>query len=355
MTLPSQPARDRWAQLQVGAVVSAAALLLASCAGSPAGGQTGVSGGSGAELVIAEPVHSLGYLPLYVGIHEGLFEDEGLDVSTVTLQGGGAHTNAVLTGEAWAFIGGPEHNAFAAARDNAVVIKAVANVVNRGNVYLVARPGLEYDGGDLGAFLEGKTVVTGAVGGTPSSITQYLLAQNDLEPGTDVTVVESADPGAMLAIMKQGQADVAVTSEPILGQGVTEGIWQEPFYNVPQELGPYAYSTINVRQDSIDEAPETVQAFARAMVKSLRLVESDPELAVEVAHAEFPTLDEAILQETIDRSLEDELWEFSGEVTTEALETGLAVVRSAGVMDDADDPVQYDDIVDMSFIDAVED
>lgn len=355
MTLPSRPARLR-ARITVGVAASAAAVLLASCAGSSTGSTAATSpgGGDAEELVIAEPVHGLGYLPLYVGIREGLFEDEGLDVSTVTLQGGGAHTNAVLTGEAWAFIGGPEHNAFAAARDNAVVIKAVANVVNRGNSYLVARPGLQYDG-DLGAFLEGKTIVTSAVGSTPSSITQYLLAENDLEAGQDVNVIESADPSAMLAIMQQGQADIAVTSEPVLGQGVAEGIWAEPFYNVPQELGPYAYSTINVRQDSIDEAPETVQAFVRAMVAALRLVESDPELTLEIARAEFPTLDENILQETIDRSLEDELWEFSGEVTPEAVETGLSVVRAAGVMDDADDPVQYDDIVDMSFVDAVGD
>jgi len=85
-------------------------------------------------------------------------------------------------------------------------------------------------------------------------------------------------------------------------------------------------------------------------VKSLQFTESNQEEAFEVAREEFPTLDPAVLQETIDRAYADELWEYSGEVTPEAVETALDVVRAAGILEDEDDPVQYDSIVDMSFI-----
>ena len=34
-------------------------------------------------LTVAEPVHLIGYLPLYVAIHEGYFAEEGLDVTVV--------------------------------------------------------------------------------------------------------------------------------------------------------------------------------------------------------------------------------------------------------------------------------
>lgn len=331
--------------------------LAAGCSGDPGGAvapSADVAGATSApvELVIAEPVHGVGYLPLYVGIRNGYFAEEGLEVSTVTLQGGGAHTNAVLTGEAWAFIGGPEHNAFAAARGgDAVVIKAIANVVNKGNVYLVAPPDVTYDG-DLGTFLAGKTVVTGAYGSTPNSITRYLLAEHGLDE-TDVRVIESADANAALAIVQQGQADVAVTSEPILGRGISEGIWGEPFYNVPEELGPYAYSTINVRQDSIESDPDTVAAFTRALVRALEFTDAEREAAFEIAREEFPTMEPEVLQAMLDRSYADGLWEFSGEVTPESVATGLDVVRASGVLDDSGDPVQYEAIVDMTFIDAV--
>ena len=63
------------------------------------------------EVLIAEPVHGTGYLPLYIGMAKNLFED--VTVKIVTIETGGGHTNAVLSGQAFAFIGGPEHCAYA--------------------------------------------------------------------------------------------------------------------------------------------------------------------------------------------------------------------------------------------------
>lgn len=64
------------------------------------------------KLVIAEPVHSIGYLPLYAAVHEGYFEEAGLDVEIITATGG-AHVTTVVSGEAWGNIGGPESNQMA--------------------------------------------------------------------------------------------------------------------------------------------------------------------------------------------------------------------------------------------------
>jgi NitT/TauT family transport system substrate-binding protein len=156
------------------------------------------------EIVIAEPLHSIGYLPLYIAIKKGFFD--GVNVKVTTLAGGGAHTNAVLTGQAWGFIGGPEHNAFAKAKG--ADIRAVVNVVNRGNVYFVASPGLSLEGGDIKTFLKGKTIVTGAYGGTPNSITRYVLAKAGLDLQKDVKLKE-VDNAAIPAIIKEKQGDIA--------------------------------------------------------------------------------------------------------------------------------------------------
>ena len=63
-------------------------------------------------LNVAEPVHLIGYLPLYVAIHEGYFAEEGLDVSVVQATGG-AHVTAVVSGDAFAVIGGVDSYNFA--------------------------------------------------------------------------------------------------------------------------------------------------------------------------------------------------------------------------------------------------
>jgi NitT/TauT family transport system substrate-binding protein len=348
--MKGKPRKKSWAILLT--MLGLAVLLVACGTGEPSssdgkpGEQAAASGPVGAggalkTLVVAEPLHSIGYLPLYVAIDQGFFE--GIDVTITTLTGGGAHTNAVLTGEAWAFIGGPEHNAFAKAKG--ADLRSIVNVVNKGNVYLVARSGLE-PGEDVVEFVRGKTVVTSPYGGTPNSITRYLMAEWGLDIEKDITLME-VDAAAIPSVLQQGQGDIAVVSDPILTEGIMEGIWQEPFYNVPQELGPYAYSTINVTLESIEEEPEVAQAFVDGMLKALEYVRDNYEGAVEIAKKEFPTMDEDVLKATIDRAYEDGHWEYSGQITEESVLTNLEVVKNAGMLEEE---ISYEQIVDMRFV-----
>lgn len=312
---------------------------------SASGTEAGNEGGSTSimELIIAEPVHSTGYLPLYIAIRKNLFE--GLSVKAVTLSGGSAHTNAVLTDQAFGFIGGPEHNAFAKAKG--AELRAIVNIVNRGNVYLVARSDLD-PGTDISAFMKGKTVAVSQYGGTPNSIIRYLAGEWGLELNKDLMLKE-VDNGAIPAVLQQSQADVAVVTEPLLTQGIEEGIWGEPFYNVPQELGPYAYSTINIKLDNITNDPDTVKKFVEGIHKGLEFIRDNKEESMEIAKLEFPTMSQELLEATIDRSYADEMWEYSGQITEESVATGLSVVRAAGLL--KDENIGYSDIVDTQFVD----
>jgi NitT/TauT family transport system substrate-binding protein len=299
-------------------------------------------------LIVAEPVHSVGYLPVYVAIRKGFFKDAGVDVKVVTLQGGAAHTNAVLSKQAFAFIGGPEHNAFAKLKG--AELRAVANVVNRGNVYFVARKGVKMaPGQSLADFVKGKSISVSFHGGTPNSITRYFLAQWKLAPGTDVRLNEIAN-GAEVAAVKAGATEIGVTTEPMLTRGVIEGIWEEPFLNVPKELGPYAYSTINIRLESIEKEPKVVAAFVKGLMQGLKFTYANHEEAVAVAKQEFPTMSSDDLMATLKRSFADEIWSKDGLVSPEAWSTGHKVVRNAGLLNQ---DVAYEAVTDMQFVKAL--
>jgi NitT/TauT family transport system substrate-binding protein len=84
------------------------------------------------ELLVAEPVHSTGYLPMYIAMANKYFAEADIEVKIVTIETGGGHTNAVLSGQAFAFIGGPEHNAYAKAKG--AELRAVVHCVDRGNI-----------------------------------------------------------------------------------------------------------------------------------------------------------------------------------------------------------------------------
>lgn len=296
------------------------------------------------HLVVAEPVHGVGYLPLYVAIHKGYFAKEGLDVTVLTVQGGGAHTNAVLSGQAFAFIGGPEHDAYAKLKG--AELRAVVNVVDRGNVYYVAAKGKGPKDKNYAAYLKGKVIDPGLFGGTPNSITRYLLATWKLTPGKDVTLLETTTAG-ILAAVKTGHALVAATSEPMLTEGVKQGIWDQPFYNVPKELGPYAYSTLNVQLASIKKEPKTVAAFVRGVIMGLHETYAHPAEATAIARKEFPTMAPAALKATLDRSFADELWSHDGMVSKASWLTAEKVVRGANILKAN---VPYDAIIDMEFV-----
>jgi NitT/TauT family transport system substrate-binding protein len=299
------------------------------------------------ELLVAEPVHSTGYLPMYIAMANGYFAESDINVKIVTIENGSGHTNAVLSGQAFAFIGGPEHNAFAKLKG--AELRSVVHCVDRGNVYICARKGQEPKNADWPAYFKGKSIAVGPFGGTPNSITRYLLGKWKLDAKRDVTLHEMPN-SAVPAGVRGGQATIGVTTEPMIMQGIRIGLWGEPFFNVPKELGPYAYSTINVRLDSIQKEPAVVRGFVRGMIKGLKFVYENPTGAADIAKKHFPTMALDDLKGTLERSFSDQMWSRDGMISRAAWDTASAVVREAGILKT---DVKYEDIIDMSVVENV--
>ena len=301
-------------------------------------------------ITVAEPVHLIGYLPLYVAIHEGYFAEEGLDVSVVQATGG-AHVTAVVSGDAFAAIGGVDSYNFANAGGVDDPIIAIVNCVNRANVYLFARKGLapaSDSAEDMADFLRGKVIVAGRYGGSPNVLTRYLVKSVGLDPDVDVTLSENADASTVTAMLRYGQGDIGNGGEPQISEGVTEGIFEEPFVAFP-DLGDYAYSVIGVKQSAIENDPDTCAAFVRAMCRALKTVQTDRACAERILKLEFPTLTEEGRKAALDRAYADHLWSPDGLISQAAVDTCMQVVSISGLFDGTWD---YDKMVDMRFVDV---
>ncbi|MGN1370457.1 MAG: ABC transporter substrate-binding protein [Aristaeellaceae bacterium] len=309
-------------------------------------------------IVVAEPVHLIGYLPLYVAIHEGYFADEGLDVSVVQATGG-AHVTAVVSGDAFAVIGGVDSYNFAnqqsgSGKGNADPILAIVNCVNRANVYLFARTGLAPASGkaeDMADFLRGKIIIAGRYGGSPNVLTRYLVKSVGLDPDTDVTLLENADATTVTAMLRYKQGDIGNGGEPQISEGVTAGILEEPFVKFP-DLGDYAYSVIGVKKSTIENQPETCAAFVRAMLRGLQTVQTDRATAEKVLLLEFPTLTEEGRKAALDRAYEDHLWSEDGFISRQAVDKCMEVVTVSGLFEGNWD---YERMVDLRFLPSVSD
>ena len=169
-------------------------------------------------MIVAEPVHGIGYLPLYVAIAKGYFDELGLDVKIVTIESGSGHTNAVLSGQAFAFIGGPEHNAFAKLKGARAARRGQLSSIAATSISCAAK-GQEPTGTDWPAYFKGKTIAVGPFGGTPNSITRYLLGKWKLDAKKDV----DADRDHESADHRRGedrQAQIGAVTEPLVTQGI---------------------------------------------------------------------------------------------------------------------------------------
>ncbi|WP_445489274.1 ABC transporter substrate-binding protein [Niallia sp. 03133] len=322
-------------------------LTLAGCSSDKENSDDGKNDGL-KKIVIAEPVHLIGYLPLYVAIQEGYFKEEGLDVEVITATGG-AHVTSVVSGDAWGNIGGPESNQMANT-GSPDPITSVVNVVNRANVYLMGNEDVKIDSSnkeELAKYLKGKTIAAGRFGGSPNLLTRWLLMDLGLNPDKDVTLEEPADAGAVVSLVESGKADIANGGEPQITEGIKKGVWKEPFYSFTS-LGDYPYSVISVKESTIKKDPKIVESFVKAVLKGLKTVDENSELAMKVLKEEFPSTPDDSLKASLDRAYADHLWSKDGYISKEAVAKPMEVVEKTGVYTKGYD---YDKLIDMQFVD----
>ena len=162
-------------------------------------------------------------------------------------------------------------------------------------------------------------------------------------------MLENADAATVTAMLQYGQGDIGNGGEPQISEGVTAGIFEEPFVAFP-DLGDYAYSVIGVKRSTMEQQPETCLRFVRAMMKALKAVQDDHELAARVLELEFPTLTEAGRQAALERAYADNLWSADGIISRQAVDTLMKVVISSGIFDGTYD---VDELIDMRFVEQV--
>jgi NitT/TauT family transport system substrate-binding protein len=300
------------------------------------------------EIIIAEPVHQIGYLPLYMAIDTGLFAKRGLKVSTLTATGG-AHVSALVSGQVWGNIGGPESDAMANGNGNGNVnpLVSICNVVNRANNYMVAKKGTapkSSSNADIAAFMKGKKIALNRFGGTPDVLGRWYIEKVGLTMG-DITPINNADTSATNIMVKQGIADIAVVSEPQITVGKEQGIWDEPFFGFPS-LGDYTYSVISVKKAQTTGEAATVQAFVDAMIDALKMATVRANLDAAAKKA-FPTASDTAVKGALDRSIADNLWSKDGFMSEKGYLLDMSVVAKTGEFTKT---MPYGDVIDNSFV-----
>lgn len=254
------------------AALLAATALLAGCAGGTdssgdsAGGGAAGSGETKKITVATNP--SAQTAPIYLGIQDGIFAKHGLEVELVPQTDVAAIISGVASGQYDFGFATVVHVLNANAND--IPIRAVATVEGQqkakeepaeGNA-LVAGPGTGItSAGDLG----GKTV--GVIG--LSSLNTLAMWDMAAKEGVDTTTINLVQLpfGQMPAALAAGDIDAAVVQAPFIADAENNGatIIGKPNVETFPDMAVGLYTT---SQSYIDANPDTVKAFADAMIES---------------------------------------------------------------------------------------
>ena len=287
-------------------------------------------------VTISQAFQSMLYLPLYIAIDQGFFREEGLEVIKETAGSPSAALSSVLSGSSQFSIHGPEWTAIAASKGANVGV--ISNAVNGAAVWIATTPDLKFSNIK---DIKGQKVVSGLMPTTSTSLFIKLLKENGMNDKTDIDMMQVAlgtEPAAILG----GQAKVAVLYEPGLDQVAIKGM--KVVLGFPKTYGAYAFSSITAMK-TVD--PVAAQKMVNGMEKSLRFMAKTRKAVIEVAKKEFPTLDPQVVENAVNRMMDENVYPKSVQITPEALKIAMDTQIALGNLKEQPD---YSKFVNQQFI-----
>lgn len=254
------------------AAVAAVAMLASGCGGSPT--STPSSPGEKTKITVGV-IPIVDVAPIYLGVKQGFFSDEGLEVSLETAQGGAAIVPAVVSGQ-YQF-GFSNTTSLLLANSQGLPLNVVAAGVGSTGE----------DGKDFGAVivkadspiktakdLAGKRVAVNTLKNINTTTINNVVRKDGGDPST-ISYVELPFPDIAAAVAK-GDVDAGQVVEPFLtiatGQGdrqvVSNYAATDPDLTVGMYFTSKQYATENAK---------TVTGFTAAMKKSMAYAAAHPD------------------------------------------------------------------------------
>ncbi len=298
---------------------------------------------------------SFAWFSIFVAHGAGFFEDEGLDVDIISVGANQTPVAAILSGGA--DIAGIGVQAAFAARDKKQPVKLLAPVAQAYTSTMFIRKDTAKKLGisrsspleERVKALKGLNLATTAIGAGPHLMYKFLFAKygGGLNADKDATVVPVGNSHATLAAMSKGVVDVSAFSPPVPQKAIADGYAETliDFINgdVPETLG-MVYTALAISEKKLNDDPEMLAAFLRALDKGGKLAHSDKKRAGEAARKFMKGLDSGLYDEAVDAIIGSV--PKSVEMPTDGLEKYMNILKGGGYKYTVD----FDDLVINDFV-----
>ncbi len=300
------------------------------------------------KVQLNEVTHSVFYAPQYAAMELGFFAEEGIELELVN--GGGADKvmAAVLSGASEIGLAGPEAAIYVYLEGREDYSKIFAQLTKRDGAFLVGRQPVE---DFTWESLEDSYVIGGRKGGVPLMTLEYLLKSKGLVPEENITVDSSIQFTAMAGAFVGGTGDYVTLFEPTASMLEAEGQGYI-LASVGEEAGEVPYTAYFANSSFIEENPELIAAFTRAVAKGQQWVmEADAAEIAEVIAPHFIDTDIDLLTTVTQRHKDIDAWNATPVMEEEAFNKLQDIMETAGELTER---VPFEDLVDNSFAEAVQ-
>jgi NitT/TauT family transport system substrate-binding protein len=321
--------------------VTALALLGTAACGSDDGGAEGsgsAEGGgstpsaSGELATTAPPVGTLplaDYSALYWAQEKGFFEDEGLTVTLEPVQGGPQAAQSVASGELDVSFSNTISTSIATQSGLPIKTVVLTSALGPGGLSVYVKPESPIQTLE---DLDGATVGINATNNIGDVTLRNLLREEGLDD-VEPTFVEVPFP-EMIAGVQAGSIDVGYSPEPFSSAALDAGLREIVDLTDPQ--GPndgLAVSNFIASNQFIEQNPNTVAAFARAMYAAGQDIEANEE--------EWRTWLPSIARVSPDVAADLAMPDFLAETDLEEIQEVVDILVDQGLLQEGYDPAEH--------------
>lgn len=256
------------------------------------------------KVRLAEVTHSSFYAPLYVAIENGYFEEEGIDLELILTPGADKVSAAVLSNDVEIGFAGAESAIYVYNQEESDYLRIFSGLTKRDGQFIVARD--NYEDFSL-EDLYGKEILVGRSTGMPAL--NFLNGLKNMGIDIDkININYSVEFAALSGSFIGGTGDFVNLFEPN-ATSLEENGYGHVVASVGVMSGEVPYTAFYARKSYIEENPEIIEGFTKAIAKAITYtLENDATKVAEDIIDQFPDTDVSELALMIDRYKEYDCW-----------------------------------------------
>lgn len=263
--------------------------LANGASGGAASSIPAVPAGTTVSITTATGVPSAVFTPVWIALDKGYFANHGLKVTLQQIEGV-TQAQAIIAGDVQ--VGNVGNAEVLDSRVGGAQLIGIRQFTSAPVFEIHAPPSIK----NLDD-LRGKTIAITRTGSSTDLATRVILAKHNLNPGTDVKLLDANNMPGILAALQSGQVAAGTMSPPTTVKADSAGF--PKLASAVDEQVPLPQNLMVANKSYADAHPDVIYAYLEAELEGVRDFFNDPQLAVSTI-AKYTKSDQKTAQQAYD-------------------------------------------------------